>query len=242
MSEKKDETEWNFKVDGVKTKDENVERKKRKERLAEKLSHKEEKRDAQKDLMQQAKPKRMTVDGPVSSRKSRTRLAEEMARADKPEFFDLLASPVKRGISFAIDAGIFCGLMFLANSQWAKIEFYVLEFLRSNEMNQPLPPDTLKMTVMGSLAVLVYGLLMALPVCFSRQSWGKSFTKLSIHSADEDRTVTFIALFFREFIAKPISLATIVGPFLCLFNDERKGLHDIVSGTVVMDDSFDDEE
>ena len=237
--DEKDETKWDFQVEGVKTDEENVERKKRKERLAKRLGQAEEKRDAEKDLLQAKKPKKMALNSaPSSSRKSRAKLAEEMRQADIPDFNDLMASPIKRGIAFAIDAVIFGAIFYGANSFWDKIEYYILQLLRQEEINQPLDPETFKMVVMSAIGVIVYYVVIALPVCFTKQSWGKSFTNLNIQSADEEQDLGFFSVVFREFIAKPISLATVFGSFLLFFNDEKRTLHDLVAGTVVMDDSL----
>ncbi len=235
--QEKDETEWNFEVDGVKTETENVERKARKERLAQKLGQKEEKRDAEKDLLGAQKSKKIALSAaPSASRKSRSRVAEEMRKADIPDFSDLMASPIKRIIAGTIDAAIFLGLVYLANTFWPIIEEKTLIYLRENSINQPLEPATFKNLVMGVIAVLTYYVVIALPVCFTNQSWGKSFIGLSVQSADEEKELGFFGVIFREFIAKPISLAIVFGPFLMFFNDEKRGLHDMVSGTVVMDD------
>ncbi|MBK24963.1 MAG: hypothetical protein CME70_13270 [Halobacteriovorax sp.] len=236
--QEKDETQWNFEVEGVKTEGENVERKARKERLAQKLGQKEEKRDAKKDLMD-GQPKRMKLDAaPTSGRKSRSKLAEEMRQAEIPDFNDLMASPVKRAIAGIIDAAIFLGLLYVANTFWPTIEEKILIYLRENSINQPLDPGTFKNLVMGIIAVTIYYVVIAIPACFTRQSWGKSFTSLSIHSADEEKELGFFTILFRELIAKPISIAIVFGPLLMLFNDEKRSLHDMVSGTVVMDDKI----
>lgn len=237
MSEKKDDKDWDFKVEGVKTNTSNVKRTERKARLAEKLGQKEEKRDAQKDLLESNKAKNMTVAGSTSSRKSRSRLAAEMQKEDEPDFEDLLAGPVKRVIAFAIDAAFLGGILFVVNSMWGMIELHALQLFRDNNINQTLDPETFKLAIMGIIGFVAYSLLIALPVCFTSRSWGKSFMKLSIHSSNEEKGLGFTGLFFREFIAKPISIATVVGPALCLFNREKKGLHDFVSGSVVMDDA-----
>lgn len=240
MSDDHDEdNDWDFKVEGVKTETENLGRVERKERLAKKLDQKEQVRDAKKDLDSSHKNKKLGVTASSkSSKRSRSKIAEEMRKADLPDFNDLMASPVKRAIAFTIDAALFAGIYIGANMQWEKIEFHSLKFLRENQIDQPLDPELFKIVIMGSIVVLAYFIVLGLPVLISRRTWGKSFIGLSIQSSDEEKSTGFMNIIFRELIAKPISLCTVVGPLLLFFNSENRTLHDMVAGTVVMDDNF----
>lgn len=231
-------TEWDFKVDNVKTEEENVERKRRKERLAKKLgsAKEEEARDAEKDLLGAQKSKRMGLgEAPSSSRKSRARIAKEMADAERPDFSDLMAGPVKRLTAGIIDGGVFAGSLFAINMFWEQIELKILTYLRENNIDQPLDPETFKLYLMIVFGVAIYFVLIALPAVFTGKSWGKTFTGLGVVSADEEKELGISGRFFREVIAKPISLATVVGPLFMMFNGDKRGLHDLVSGTSVMD-------
>jgi uncharacterized RDD family membrane protein YckC len=234
-----EDNNWDFKVEGVKTESENQDRIARKERLAKKLNQKEEVRDAKKDLIGSKKEKNMKLDSSErNSRKSRSKVAEDMRKADLPDFGDLMASPAKRGMAFFIDAALFAGIYIGAITQWTLIEFHSLEFLRESKIDQPLEPELFKIVIMTSIVLLAYFIVLALPVLFTRKSWGKSFIGLSIQSSDEEKSLGFFNLVFREFMAKPISLCTVVGPLLLFFNSERRSLHDLVAGTVVMDDKI----
>jgi uncharacterized RDD family membrane protein YckC len=240
MSEdNEDGNDWDFKIEGVKTESENSERIARKERLAKKLNQEEEKRDAKKDLIGSAKPKKMTLgESSADSRRSRSKVAADMRAEERPDFSDLMASPIKRGMAFMIDAAIFIGIYIAASFQWEKIELYSLNFLREAGIDQPLDPEVFKVVIMSLIACAAYFVILALPVLFSHKSWGKSVIGLSIQSSDEEKSLTFLNIIFREFIAKPISLATVIGPLILLFNSDKRSLHDLVAGTVVMDDKF----
>lgn len=239
MSEDHDEENSRvFKVEGVKTETENKGRIERKERLAKKLNQKEEVRDAKKDLIG-GKPKEMGLDSSsINSRKSRSKVAAEMRKSEQPDFNDLMASPVKRAMAFLIDAAIFGAIYFAASTQWGVVEHHVLEFLRESQIDQPLEPEAFKIVIMTLIAFFAYFFVLALPVLFTSKSWGKSFIGLSIQSSDEEKSLSFFNILFREFIAKPISLCTVIGPLLLLFNKEKRSLHDLVAGSVVMDDNF----
>ncbi len=231
------ENDWDFKIEGVKTESENSERIARKERLAKKLNQEEAKRDAQKDLAGTRKPKKMKLgESSQASKRSRSKVAADMRKAEMLDFSDLIASPVKRAMAFFIDAAIFMGIYLAASSQWETVELFSLNFLRDAQVNQPLEPEVFRIVVMSIVAFIAYFVVLALPVLFSHKSWGKSIIGLSIQSSDEEKSLGFSHIIFREFIAKPISIGTVIGPLILLFNSDKRSLHDLVAGTVVMDD------
>lgn len=238
MSDDSESDDWNFKVKKAKTKKQNVEREKRKARIAKQLAQNEEKeeelRNAQ-DLVQELKKVSIDSSSPVS-RKSRTKLAEEMERAGQPSFQDLIAGPIKRLCAFAIDAAVLTGAIYTINLMWVKIEFFALKLLHENDIDQMLAPTTFKLYIMIFLGMCFYTFFQVLPTCLNKKGIGKSVMKISIQSSNDDKSIGFWGIFLREILIKPISIALIIGPILCFFNSEKKTLHDMIVQSVVMND------
>lgn len=79
-----------------------------------------------------------------------------------------------------------------------------------------------------------YGLFFILPQIFFGVSLGKALSKIRIEHA-EGGNLSWSQGFTREIIGKLLSVISIIGPFIFLFQKNRRSLHDLISNSIVVD-------
>ena len=211
-----DNDDWNFKLD-----DSEVKKTRRKEKV--------------KPLLQSTQKKKIQVEASAqANRKSRRQLAREVSDDDRYEREESInpASHMKRFIAFALDLCVFAIL--IAAGQFCIVFFPEIgkdiESFLGPEIISSIPLDV------GGLLVAVglHLILVILPTASTQQSIGKRMMKLKIVGVQAPK-VALGAIFIREYFAKPVALFTLIGVLMILFTNKRKGLHDFIAGTSVID-------
>lgn len=80
----------------------------------------------------------------------------------------------------------------------------------------------------------LYGVFFLIPQMFFGVSLGKALSKIRIEHADGGN-LSWSQGFTREVFGKFLSLLTIVGPFVFLFQKNRRSLHDLISNSIVVE-------
>jgi len=83
-------------------------------------------------------------------------------------------------------------------------------------------------------ALVLHFLIMVVPVASTQRSIGKKIFKLKILGTMKPKAPLGVII-IREYIAKPISIISVFGLMMILLNKNRRGLHDFISGTMVLD-------
>lgn len=87
-------------------------------------------------------------------------------------------------------------------------------------------------------AVLITVLYYAFPLTVNGQTLGKKIYGLRVLPFEGDRSLTWKEALIRETIGKGIAYVTLcLGFFMILWRDDRRGLHDLISKTIVVQDA-----
>ncbi|WP_372653854.1 RDD family protein [Halobacteriovorax sp.] len=208
-----DEDDWDFEVDAPKKK------KKLTNKPLLKSSEKEDK---------------LNLDSSsVGPRKSRRQMARE-AGGTSIKDRDIIdpAAHWRRGIAFTIDFAI---LVFIIGIGQVASSFFV-DFGQSvEEFLGPEISNSLFFDVGGvSISLILHFLIVIVPLSSSQKTLGKRILKLKILGTLKPKAPLGVIM-IREYIAKPLSLLSVIGILMIPLNKRRRGLHDYISGTIVID-------
>lgn len=213
-----DDQDWEFKVSNEELKEHDV--KKKKVDSASALKRKS-KRSDQKLKIDESK---------VVKRESRSAMARRIAAMENYKEFAPPEFP-KRLISNVIDVVLLVALYALSAFIYPELYNKYMAFLSEKGMNQSLEPQTLEYAIRGVASLVMAILLVVFPVLFTKKTLGKNLMQIRIGHAEEDRGVSGMTCVLREFIFKPLSVATVIGFALIFFNEKKRGLHDFLLGT-----------
>ncbi len=169
----------------------------------------------------------------VPARKSRRQLAkEEGGTSIKGRDIIDPAAHWRRGLAFSVDLVIL--ILIVALGQGASVMFSdfgqsIKEFL-GPEMVNTIPLDVGGVVI----AFAIHFLLIIVPMASSQKSIGKKIFKLKILGTLKPKAPLGVIV-IREYIAKPISIISVIGILMIPLNMRRRGLHDFISGTLVLD-------
>ncbi|OUR96647.1 hypothetical protein A9Q84_09900 [Halobacteriovorax marinus] len=85
-----------------------------------------------------------------------------------------------------------------------------------------------------AVALVLHFLIMVVPVASTQRSIGKKLFKLKILGTMKPKAPLGVII-IREYIAKPLAIISVIGLMMILLNKNRRGLHDYISGTMVLD-------
>ena len=222
--------EWNFKVgpqvERIEPNEEIDERKERKSRFRKKLRKNREKA-----------PKEMKlVKTKWKGHVSRTAVADKVCggepsinsrRIQKP------ANPFMRGVGFGVDVAFMTGTYFASYIVGGVLEEVPKAMAFYDSYSQLHAHLSAHQFLSYAILALSFLLFYLLPVCFFHKSLGKKLMGIEIVSTKRPYLTT-PNLVFRELIAKPLSIALLLGLVMPFFNRRRMSLHDYLCSTAVV--------
>ena len=204
-------------------------------KLNEESAPKKKKKVANKPLLKNARKEKsvgLEANEPTV-RKSRRQLArEEGGTAIGGRDIIDPATHWRRGIAFIIDLAILVSIIALgqaASTFFPGVGESVKDFLGPEIVNM-IPLD------IGGIfmAFLIHFFGILVPMASSQRSIGKKLLKLKILGTMKPKAPLGVII-IREYLAKPLSIISIFGIIMIPLNRKRRGLHDFISGTVVLD-------
>jgi len=150
------------------------------------------------------------------------------------EFARIKPAPLFRRMKASVVDVIFVAT--ICGGTWMSYPFWKI-YLETN-----LPPGLLggfshpEKVLEFSVVALVYIFFYLLPTCTRRKSLGKKLFDLRVGHREDDRPLSKKAMLWREVIVKPLSVLSLVGLLIALINENRRTLHDYLSGTTVYDE------
>jgi uncharacterized RDD family membrane protein YckC len=116
---------------------------------------------------------------------------------------------------------------------WIKIIQYLLDY---DKFKLEFSEKIFMNSMIGSACFIVLFFLIIIPVAFFNTSFGKKILGLRIRG-NEKYTLTISEAFLREFILKPLSVILIAGFITPFYTKKRLSIHDMLSGTFVIDEN-----
>lgn len=149
-------------------------------------------------------------------------------------FAEIKPAPIGRRIKASVIDLLFVSVFMIASLlSFPLYRTYLERSLPSGMLaNVPYPQLVLEYTI----PFLVFLFLHIFPSCIWRKSLGKKLCDIRIGWQDEDCGVPKKAILWRELIAKPLSVISVLGLLLAFTNKRFRTLHDFLSGTVVYDE------
>lgn len=216
MTEKKEEQDWDFtKISSeLKTKKADI-------------KSESQVNDTQLLARKQKKVNLELDDAIVPSAKSRSAMAKEIEDEEdhfvKNEFD--FASPLKRAVAFTCDFILFAAVMFIVRLSSPLIEF----LLEKSQLKGTISSSI----IIGTISFIVFLFLMIIPLTFFNNSFGKKLMGISVR-CNEKNSLTFAQALLRELILKPLSILMIVGFITPFFSKKKSSIHDMIAGTIVI--------
>lgn len=212
MSEEKDD--WDFKVDGKLIK----------------------KKVVSKPLLKQSiKKVQVGIDpSEIPARKSRRQLAKDEAGISS--ISRCLSGPAahwRRGFAFLVDLILLIMVIALAigtDSFFPQIGEFITTAL-GPEISEAIPREP------GIILVgfIVHLFFIVIPAASTQKSLGKKLLKLKVIGTFKNKAPLGVFI-IREYFAKPLALISVIGIIIIPLNKKRRGLHDFISGTLVIND------
>lgn len=212
-----DENDWGFKLD------KEASPKKKTKKIVNKPLLNSSRKENKLNLDSNSKP----------ARKSRRQMARE-AGGTSIKGRDIVdpAAHWRRGLAFLVDAVItvlIIGLGQIVATMYTELSESIVELLG------PSIVGTIPLDIGGLvIAFVIHFIVVAIPTASSQKSIGKKLFKLKIIGTLKAKAPLGVII-IREYIAKPISIISLIGIVIIPLNKKRKGLHDFISGTVVLD-------
>lgn len=182
------------------------------------------------------KPKKLKLDNNTyKPAKSRQQLYNEMKQEEEILDQDVYqyASYLARGTALALDIG-FLFILYEIVIFITPYEFRLIQYCLDNyNLVFDLGNGFLLRMILVITAIIAAFIGVVIPIAFFNNSFGKKILNLKVRG-EEKYTLSISEAIVREFIAKPISIACIVGFVLPFFNKERKSLHDKIMKTFVI--------
>ncbi|WP_417336820.1 RDD family protein [Halobacteriovorax marinus] len=217
MSDEKDD--WNFSLD------DEAPAKKKKKKITNKPLLKNSKKEVKIDLDA----------GSVPRKKSRRQMAREAGGTSIKDRDIVDPAPNwKRGIAFIIDLAL---LIVIVAAGQAGVVFYpefgeTFKTILGPEIINSIPLDIGGIVI----ALVIHFLIVVIPQASTQKSLGKKILKLKVIGTLKAKAPLGV-LIVREYFAKPIAIVSVIGIVMIPLNRRRRGLHDYISGTVVLDNS-----
>ena len=214
LSDSKKDNDWNFEIDNKQ------------------LS--KEKHDLKPILKKapKAKKKLEVQESGQPERKSRRQMAREAGGTSRGGL-DIVeaASHIRRVIASVIDLAVF--LVCVAFGQL--LSTIVPSFGSTVEgFLGPEIVSTIPIDIGGLLiAVFIHFLISIVPTASTQRSLGKKLMKIKIIGTVKPKPGVGV-IFIREYIAKPISIFSVIGLLIIPLNKKHRGLHDFIAGTFLL--------
>lgn len=166
-------------------------------------------------------------------RKSRRQMARE-AGGTSIKDRDIIdpAAHWRRGLAFVVDLVILVLIVVIgqaASSVFIELGQSIEEFLGREAIN------ALVLDIGGLvISFFLHFLFVLVPMASSQRSLGKRIFKLKILGTLKPKAPLGVYM-IREYIAKPLSVLSLIGIIIIPLNKARRGLHDYISGTIVID-------
>jgi uncharacterized RDD family membrane protein YckC len=201
-----------------------------------KAPKKDRKKDAVKPLLKKSpsKKKKLTVEeSGQAQRKSRRQMARDAGGTSMGgrDIVDA-ASHGKRMLAFVIDLIVIA--LCIVVGQFITVFFpgmgkSIEEFL-GPEIIASIPVNV------GGLcfAFLIHLIGVTVPTASTQKSLGKKLMKIKIIGVLKPKPPLGV-VFIREYIAKPISILSVIGIMIIFLNRKHRGLHDFIAGTYLLD-------
>lgn len=227
MGEKKNQDDWNFKVDEEHL--EQVQLKKATKKANAKSSGDILKK---KGTSAPKKKRTLTVEGPKKKKMTRAAIARRDA-ALKQQAEIMPPNTMPRVIATIIDYGFIAFLYGVGTFLTPILNEHYLKLLRENGINQTLDPEMLNVLLAGSFTFAAALIFFFIPAGIFLKTPGKAMMKIRIgHPVIGERPSKFM-VFLRELIFKPLSVASVLGVLIGLKNDGNRCLHDFLSRTAL---------
>ncbi len=227
MGEKKDQDDWNFKVD-----EEHLEQVQLKKKTQKAGGHRSSDLLKKKGTGATSQKRKLTVEGPKKKKMTRAAIARRDA-ALKQQAEIMPPGTVSRVIATIIDYSFIAGFYVAGVFLTPIMNEHYLKFLREKGINQTLDPELLNMILAGGFAFLAALLFFFIPAALFFKTPGKSMMKIRIgHPIIGERPSKFM-VFLRELIFKPLSVASVLGVLIGFKNDGNRCLHDFISNTAL---------
>ena len=138
----------------------------------------------------------------------------------------------RRGIAFIIDLVILIAIIAVgqvASTLFPGVGESAKDFLGPEVVNI-IPLD------IGGVFIsfLIHFFTIIVPMASSQRSLGKKLLRLKILGTMKPKAPLGVII-IREYFAKPLSIVSIFGIIIIPLNRKRRGLHDFISGTIVLD-------
>ncbi len=169
----------------------------------------------------------------VRQRKSRREMARE-AGGTSIKGRDIIdpAAHWRRVIAFLIDLIILILIIAvgqLASPFFAEVGQSVEEFLG------PQISSYIFFDIGGAaISFIMHFILVIIPTTSTQRSLGKRIMKLKIIGTLKPKAPLGVII-IREYIAKPLSILSVIGILMIPLNKRRRGLHDYIAGTFIID-------
>jgi uncharacterized RDD family membrane protein YckC len=172
----------------------------------------------------------------IDSNKTRKKMYDELETEKKLDE-DIIehASNIKRGIALGVDLLIIYVIYYLADFLISIDSFITNLIMNKYKFVWVVKPDVLNNYFLIFNLVFLSILGIIIPTLFYNASFGKMIAKIRVRGIKQF-SLSFEKVFLREIIFKPISVLLIIGFIIPFFNKERRSLHDLILGTMVVDD------
>lgn len=178
---------------------------------------------------------KLTLEEAPKQMLTRRQMADKMQKEEKTGDVFSFAHPIKRILAMILDLIIVAGATYIG--RFFISPFYHLHLMALERYNYKLDITKVEYFHYGQFVVFgfVYFFFMVIGTAFYNRTPGKKFLGITVRN-DQKFSLNVTDMFVREFILKPISIASVVGILMALFHKKRKTLHDLLIKTLVIED------
>ena len=214
---KKDDTYWKFDVDP--------------EKLSSEKSNKKTVPGNRPQLIKNKKPKLEVVEN-QKDKKSRKTLAREYNERDTLENF-VKPGVLIRCLSTIVDYGGAFTAWMVSKHYIQNIYRYYVELLALFKLDQTLPPHEVELNLLIFMGLVVVLTLFLFPIIFLGKPIGKFLFRINTSHSQTGRSVSRGTIILREVILKPLTIVSIYGVYVFIFEKDKISFHDKVAKTVL---------